>query len=47
MNPPEAIKTERILLRKPRMDDASVIFETNAQDPEVTRYLVWKPHKII
>jgi ribosomal-protein-alanine N-acetyltransferase len=27
------------------MDDAPVIFETYAQDPEVTRYLVWKPHK--
>lgn len=47
MNPPEAIETERLLLRKPRMDDASVIFETYAQDPEVTRYLVWEPHKNI
>ena len=45
MNPPEQIQTERLLLRKPRMDDAHVIFETYAQDPEVTRYLVWKPHK--
>ena len=45
MNPPEIITTKRLLLRKPRMDDAPVIFETYAQDPEVTRYLVWKPHK--
>lgn len=45
MNPPEIIETERLVLRKPRMDDALVIFETYAQDPEVTRYLVWRPHK--
>jgi ribosomal-protein-alanine N-acetyltransferase len=47
MNPPERFETERLLLRKPRMDDAPVIFEAYAQDPEVTRYLVWKPHKNI
>ena len=41
----ETIQTERLLLHKPRMDDAPVIFETYAQDPEVTRYLVWKPHE--
>ena len=45
MNPPERIETERLVLRKPRMDDVPVIFEAYAQDPEVTRYLVWKPHK--
>jgi len=27
------------------MEDATAIFESYAQDPEVTRYLVWKPHK--
>ena len=45
MKVPETIQTERLLLRKPRMDDASAIFEAYAQDPEVTHYLVWKPHK--
>lgn len=29
------------------MDDAPVIFETYAQDPEVTRYLAWTPHKSV
>ena len=29
------------------MDDAPVLFERYARDPEVTRYLVWKPHKNI
>ena len=45
MKVPETIQTKRLILRKPRMDDALAIFETYAQDPEVTRYLVWKPHK--
>jgi len=47
MNPPETIQTERLLLRKPRVQDAPVIFEGYAQDPEVTRYLTWKPHRHI
>jgi len=41
----EIIQTERLTLRKPRMPDAPFIFERYAQDPEVTRYLVWKPHR--
>lgn len=47
MKPPDTFQTERLLLRKPHIDDASVIFEAYAQDPHVTRYLVWKPHKNI
>lgn len=47
MKPPETIQTERLLLRKPRMEDAPVIFESYARDPEVSRYLAWMPHKNI
>lgn len=47
MNPPEMLESERLLLRKPRIKDASFIFETYARDPEVTRYLTWKPHQTI
>ena len=47
MKPPEAIRTEHLLLRKARADDAPVIFETYARDPEVTRYLVWTPHQSV
>jgi len=43
----EKIQTERLLLRKPRMEDSPAIFESYAQDPEVTRYLVWRPHQNI
>jgi RimJ/RimL family protein N-acetyltransferase len=44
---PESIKTERLLLRKPDMDDAEAIFASYARDPEVTRYLTWRPHRHI
>ena len=43
--PPESITTARLLLRKPRPEDAPLIFETYAQDPEVTRYLTFRPHR--
>jgi ribosomal-protein-alanine N-acetyltransferase len=47
VKPPETLETEHLLLRKPRMEDASVIFERYACDPEVTRYLSWRPHKTV
>ena len=47
MKAPETIQTKRLLLRKPHVEDASAIFEGYTQDPEVTRYLVWKPYKKI
>jgi ribosomal-protein-alanine N-acetyltransferase len=45
MKPPEAIETERLILRAPLLSDAQAIFSSYAQDPQVTRYLVWRPHK--
>lgn len=45
MRPPEAIETERLVLRPPRPSDAPAIFNGYAQDPEATRYLVWRPHR--
>jgi len=39
------ICTERIILRAPVRDDALAIFNSYAQDPEVTRFLIWSPHK--
>ena len=45
MNPPESLTTDRLILRKPRSDDAPLIFATYAQDPEVVRYLTFRPHQ--
>ena len=47
MKMPEHLQTERLVLRKPRMEDAQVIFDGWAQDQEVTRYLTWRPHERI
>jgi RimJ/RimL family protein N-acetyltransferase len=44
MTPPEVFETERLVLRRPRLDDAEAIFANYAHDPEVTRYLTWAPH---
>ena len=42
--PPESLSTARLLLRKPRPEDAALVFATYAQDPEVVRYLTFLPH---
>ena len=47
MKLPEQLETERLVLRKPRLDDARDIFEGWAKDREVTRYLTWRPHQRI
>jgi RimJ/RimL family protein N-acetyltransferase len=41
---PDEIRTARMLLRKPRAADAPLMFKAYAQDPAVTRYLIWRPH---
>ncbi|MFQ5681822.1 MAG: GNAT family N-acetyltransferase [Candidatus Binatia bacterium] len=47
MSPPEVIKTKRLQLRRPVMEDAKPIFQRYAQDAEVTRYLGWRPHQTL
>ena len=47
MKPPEQIETERLILRKPRMDDSHAVFSGWVQDPEVTHFLTWRPHENI
>jgi len=47
MQPPQRFETERLVLRPPTLADAEAIFQTYAQDPQVTRYLIWKPHRAI
>jgi ribosomal-protein-alanine N-acetyltransferase len=44
VSPPESFSTERLLLRKPRKADAPLIYESYAQDPEVSRFLTFRPH---
>jgi ribosomal-protein-alanine N-acetyltransferase len=44
---PATIETPRLSLRPPTLADAPAIFGTYAQDPLVTRYLIWRPHASI
>jgi RimJ/RimL family protein N-acetyltransferase len=45
MKPPAELRTDRLRLRPPRLEDADEIFARYAQDTEVTRYLTWRPHE--
>ena len=45
MRMPEQIETKRLILRKPRIDDALMLFTAYMQDAEVTRYTTWRPHQ--
>lgn len=40
----ETIETPRLLLRAPRLEDATEIFSRYANNPEVTRNLAWPTH---
>jgi RimJ/RimL family protein N-acetyltransferase len=44
---PEEFETQRLHVRRLRRSDGPAIFERWAQDPEVSRYLVWVPHRSI
>lgn len=41
----QLIKTERLILRRALMQDAVDMFQNWANDPQVTKYLTWPPHK--
>ncbi|MFW5875501.1 MAG: GNAT family N-acetyltransferase [Myxococcota bacterium] len=43
--PPSQLVTSRLRLRRPRARDAAAVFDAYATDPEVTRYLAWRPHR--
>ena len=44
MKAAERFETQRLLLRRPRAQDAENIFRRYASDREVTRYLGWPRH---
>lgn len=41
----QTIETERLLLRPLTPEDASMMYANWANDPDVTRWLRWEPHK--
>ena len=42
---PDAFRTTRLLLRPVAVEDTDAIFGTYAQDEEVARYVIWRPHR--
>jgi [ribosomal protein S5]-alanine N-acetyltransferase len=44
---PQSLETKRLRLRRAAPTDAEEIFQAYAQDAEVTRFLVWRPHKSV
>ncbi|MBZ6077033.1 GNAT family N-acetyltransferase [Microvirga puerhi] len=47
LTPQPVICTERLVLRRPRLDDAQAIFEGYASRADVVRYLRWRPHESV
>lgn len=41
------LETNRLKLRRFELSDADAVFSNWANDPEVTKYLMWPPHKDI
>lgn len=41
------LETERLILRKFTLDDANAVLHNWANDPDVTKYLMWEPHDSI
>src|SRR5262245_59752104 len=41
---PQEVVTERLILVRPKPEDASEMFERYASDPDVTRFLGWPRH---
>ena len=44
MSDVEVLNGPRVTLRAPTLDDAELLFERVASDPEVPRYMSWRPH---
>jgi len=42
---PDRFETTRLILRPIASQDATAIFTDYAQDPEVVRFLTWRPHQ--
>ena len=44
---PERLETERLILRRPRPEDAEAIYTRYASDPDVARYMGFPQHRSI
>ena len=44
---PRIFETERLVARLPTPSDAPALFEAYACKPEVSRYMLWRPHETV
>ena len=42
LSAPEQLATARLLLRKPKLEDADAIFNAYAGDKDIPRYMTWR-----
>jgi [ribosomal protein S5]-alanine N-acetyltransferase len=47
LDPPANWETERLLLRPPTRADAPLAFASYTADPQVPRYMTWRPHAAV
>jgi [ribosomal protein S5]-alanine N-acetyltransferase len=47
MQLPNELLTERLQLRRPAISDAEQIFARYSHDPDVCRFLAWRPHQSV
>jgi [ribosomal protein S5]-alanine N-acetyltransferase len=47
IEPPANWETKRLVLRPPTLAEAAVAFETYTANPEVSRYMIWRPHRSV
>ena len=40
----QTVYTDRLILRRYKLEDAAAMYENWTSDEEVTKYLMWKPH---
>lgn len=41
----QRLETERLILRRYKIDDAEAMFNNWASDDDVVKFLMWKPHE--
>jgi len=44
---PDQFQTRRLVLRAPCASDARRLFDAYTRDPEVARFMVWRPHEAL
>jgi len=41
----DTIITNQLMLRKPEIHDHTAVYNYWTREPEITKYLTWRPHK--